>query len=73
MDGRGMVPDRSKNLFHSTASTQALGFTQNPIQRVLGAIHLGIKRPGSDVHLSHPFCAEVKNAWSYTSTPCLNM
>jgi hypothetical protein len=29
----------------------------------------GIKRPGRDVDQSSPPSAEVKNEWSYTSTP----
>jgi hypothetical protein len=28
----------------------------------------GIKRPGDEANLSPPSSAEVKNAWSYTST-----
>jgi hypothetical protein len=31
----------------------------------------GVKRPGRDVDHSPPFGAEVKNEWSYTSTPLL--
>jgi hypothetical protein len=33
-----------------------------------GAVSLGIKRPGRKVDHSPPSSAEVKNAWSYTST-----
>jgi len=29
----------------------------------------GLKRPGREANHSHPSNAEVKNAWSYTSTP----
>jgi hypothetical protein len=35
----------------------ALGPTQSPIQWLLGALCLGVKRPGRE--------AEIKNAWSY--------
>jgi len=31
----------------------------------------GLKRPGRDVHHSPPSSAEVKNVWSYASTPPL--
>jgi hypothetical protein len=30
---------------------------------------MGIKRPGCEADHSSPSSAEVKNAWSYTSTP----
>jgi hypothetical protein len=51
----------------STASRLALGPTEPPIQRVPGAISLGIKRPGRESDHSPPSSAEVKNARSYTS------
>jgi len=52
----------------TTASRTALGTTQPPIQWVAGALSLGVKRPGSEVDHSSS-SADVKNAWSYTSTP----
>jgi hypothetical protein len=51
------------------ASRPALGPTQPPIQWVPGALSLGVKRPGREADHSPPSSAEVKNAWSYTSTP----
>jgi len=51
-----------------TASGPPLGPTQPPIQWVSGAISLGVKPPGSEADHSPPSSAEVKNAWSYTST-----
>jgi hypothetical protein len=51
------------------ASTPALGPTQPPIQWVSGALFLGVKRPGREADHSTPSSADVKNAWSYTSTP----
>jgi hypothetical protein len=50
-------------------SRLALGPTQPPIQRVTGALSLGVKRPGREADNSPPSSAEVKNGWSYTSTP----
>jgi hypothetical protein len=47
----------------------ALGPTQPPIQWVPGALFLGVKRPGRETDHSLPSGAEVKNEWSYTSTP----
>jgi hypothetical protein len=52
-----------------TASRTALGPTQPPIQWVPGTLSLGIKRPGREADHSPPSSAEVKNAWSCTSTP----
>jgi hypothetical protein len=44
----------------STASRTALGLTQSPIQRIPGALFLGVKRPGREADHSPPFSAEVK-------------
>jgi hypothetical protein len=33
------------------------------------ALTLGIKQPGREAEYSPPSSADVKNAWSYTSTP----
>jgi hypothetical protein len=45
------------------------GTTQPPIQFVPGALSLGVKRPKREADHSPPYSAEVKNVWSYTSTP----
>jgi hypothetical protein len=47
----------------------ALWPTQPPTQWIPGALSLGVKRPGGEANHSPPSSAEVKNAWSYTSTP----
>jgi hypothetical protein len=44
----------------TTASRPALGPTQPPIQLVLGALSLGIKRPDREADHSPPSSAEVK-------------
>jgi hypothetical protein len=36
-------------------------------------LSLGVKRPGHEADHSLPFSAEVKNAWSYTSTPPIRL
>jgi hypothetical protein len=51
----------------------ALGPTQPPIQWVPGALSLGVKRPGREADHSLPSSAEVKNVWSYTSTPPIRL
>jgi hypothetical protein len=63
--------NRSKSRDSSVgiASRTVLGPTQPPIQWVPGALSLGVKRPGREADDSPPSNAEVKNAWSYTSTP----
>jgi hypothetical protein len=38
-----------------------------------GALSLGVKRPGREADHSPPSNAEVKNAWSYTSTPPIGL
>jgi hypothetical protein len=37
------------------------------------ALSLGVKRPGHEADHSLPSSAEVKNAWSYTSTPPIRL
>jgi hypothetical protein len=53
----------------ATVSRPALGPIRPPIQKVPGALSLGINRPGREADHSPTSSAEVKNARSYTSTP----
>jgi len=53
----------------TTAFRPALGPTQPPIQWTQEALIPGVKRPGREADHSHPYNAEVKPSWSYTSTP----
>jgi hypothetical protein len=63
-------PCRGLGIFlFTTTSRTALGPIQPPIQWVAGALSLGVKWPGREADHSPPSSAEVKNAWSYTSTP----
>jgi hypothetical protein len=32
-----------------------------------------VNRPGSEVNHSHPYSAEVKNGWSYSSIPPIHL
>jgi hypothetical protein len=65
------VPAEAGNFsLHHCSSRPALEPIQPPIYWVPeGAISLGVKRLGREVGHSPPSSAEVKNAWSYTSTP----
>jgi hypothetical protein len=49
-----------RNFIFTTASRTALVPTQPPIQWLLGALSLGIKRPGREADHSPPSSAEVK-------------
>jgi hypothetical protein len=69
LDDRGFESRQDLGIFLSaTASRTALGPTQPPIQWLPGALSLGVKRPGRETDHSPPSSAEIKNAWSYTST-----
>jgi hypothetical protein len=67
---RGFDFRRELGIFlFSTASRPALGPTQPPMKCVPGAHSVGVKRPAHEVDHLPPSSAEVKNPWSYTSTP----
>jgi hypothetical protein len=53
----------------TTASRLTLGPTHPPIQWVAGALSLGLKWSGHEADHSSPSNAQVKNVWTYTSTP----
>jgi hypothetical protein len=57
----------------TTTSRMAMGPNQPPLQWVPGALSLGIKLPGREANHSPPSSAEVKNAWSYISTPPIRL
>jgi hypothetical protein len=57
----------------TTASRPALGPTKPLIQWVTRALSPGVKRPWREADHSPPSSAEVKNAWSYTSTPPIRL
>jgi hypothetical protein len=62
-----LVPSRGR--FFCFSSSSALGPTQPPIQWVPGALSPDVKRLEREADHSPSSGAEVKNAWSYTSTP----
>jgi hypothetical protein len=51
----------------------ALGHTQPPIRYAPGVLSLGVKRPRCEADHSPPSSAEIRNAWSYTSTPPIRL
>jgi hypothetical protein len=68
------VPARSGNfsLYHRI-KIGSVGPTQLPIEWVPETLSLGIKWPARETNHSPPPSAEVKNAWSYTSTPPMRL
>jgi hypothetical protein len=56
-------------LYHHVQNSS--GATQTPVQWLPGAFSLGVKWLGHEADHSPPSSAEVKNAWSYTSTPSI--
>jgi hypothetical protein len=56
-------------ILFTTASRTTLEPTQPHIQWLTGALSLGIKQLGREADHSPLSSAEVKNVWSYTSTP----
>jgi hypothetical protein len=70
LDDRGFESRQGLGIFlFTTASGTALGPTQPPIQWVPGALSLKVKQLEREVDHSPPSSAEIKNAWSCTSTP----
>jgi len=53
----------------ATASRTAVRPTQPPIQWVPAALSLRVKRPEREADHLPAQSAEVKNTWSYTTTP----
>jgi hypothetical protein len=64
----GSIPSRERDFIFSTTHTPILGPTE-PIQWIPWVSSSGVKRPGHKIHHSCTYSADVKNAWSYTSTP----
>jgi hypothetical protein len=59
--------------FFWKTSELVLKLTQLPIQQVAKALSLGVKWPGHEAEHSQPSSAQVKNEWSYVSTPPLGL
>jgi hypothetical protein len=64
------VPARAGNSF---LQQRVLGPTQHTIQWVPGALSVGVRRSGRKTDDSLLSSAEVKNTWSYTSTPSIHL
>jgi hypothetical protein len=61
-------PNRVKNVNFTISFKQALWSTQPPIQWVLQALSLEIKRQGRETDHSLPTNAKGKKTWIYTFT-----
>jgi hypothetical protein len=73
LDDRCSIPNRGKIFLLSVASRPALGFTQPPIQLVLGAISPMVNRLGREADQSPPSSAEVKKGGTIPPLPqCLH-
>jgi hypothetical protein len=59
--------------FLTTASRPALEHTQPPNQWESEALSVGVKRSGRETDHSPPSSSEIKNAWSYNSTPQIRL
>jgi hypothetical protein len=70
---RVRIPEGLGAFLFTTTSTTALGPTQPPVQWVPGSLSLGVKPPGREADHSPSSSAEVKTAWSYTSTPPIRL
>jgi hypothetical protein len=60
-------------ILFTTVSRKALEPTHSPIEVVPGALSLGVKWPEREADHSPPYSADVKNAWSYTSSPSISL
>jgi hypothetical protein len=69
IDVQGFDSRRLRIFLFTTVSRTALRPTQPPTLWVPGALSLGVKRPGRQTDHSPSSSAEIKNVWSYTSTP----
>lgn len=56
-----------RDFFNCKMFVPAVGSTQTPIQWLLGALYLEVKRPRSEADYSRPSNSEVKNELSCTS------
>ena len=62
------IPVGARDFFHPKRSNRLWGPPSLLLSGYYGRF-VGIKRPERDVNHSPTSCAEVKNEWSYTSTP----
>jgi hypothetical protein len=57
----------------ATVSRPALSPTRSPMQWIPELFPGGVKRPGHETAYSSPSSSEVKNSWSYASTPSIRL
>jgi hypothetical protein len=66
------MPVGARDFFLSKTSRPAVGSTQLLFNGYRLCVP-GVKRPGCEVNYSPPSGPEVKNGWSYTSSPPLRL
>jgi hypothetical protein len=74
LDDRWFESRQTLGIFlFTTVSRPALGPTEPPMQGVPEVLSLGVKRPRCEADHSNSPCADVENAWRYTSTPSIRL
>jgi hypothetical protein len=68
-DDRSSIPGRGWEFFCSPPGPDGLWTHPASYPMGIGGSYTGLKRPGSEADHSPPSRAEVKNTWSYNSTP----
>jgi hypothetical protein len=58
-----------QSLLFSTGPRASLWPTGSLIERVIGVLSPGVKRPGREADRHSPSTADTKNTWIYASTP----
>jgi hypothetical protein len=72
LDEGGSSPGRGWEFFSSPPRSDRI-WSPPSLLSIPGALSLGVKRPGREADYSPPSNAEVKNTWSYTSTPTVGV
>jgi hypothetical protein len=69
LDNRGLITERNKIFYFSTASKSALGLKISPSQWVSGSFSPGVKQPLREADHSPPSSAQLKNGGAILLLP----